>query len=343
MIEKDNIIHYGFGIDYLKTWSTKQAFREIYQNFLDYGEYKDTTKIIKDNLLKVSITNNWNPESLDFLRIGNSNKHGNLEAIGKHGEGLKMAFLIFLRTNLNSRIFTNKYVIYPSIYIDKEIGECFCFKYKEHNIKDKNFTIEFETNTNEFINFKKGILNKEKDIIFTDSYHGSIVNKSKGEIFVGGLYVCTLENFSKAFNFPPSRIPLDRDREVPRTFDVNYNASKINEAYGQWKAIDTIYNDMQYVDKIPEEVLKEIKPKRIGNTIEYTTKNEKGETIVITNSNIKEKLKISTFFKDTIKILKLTIIKHLGLYDLLIEFKHKYVQKGTEMEQDFELILEQVK
>ena len=36
---KEGIIYYGIGLEYLSNWTINHALREIYQNFLDYGDY----------------------------------------------------------------------------------------------------------------------------------------------------------------------------------------------------------------------------------------------------------------------------------------------------------------
>ena len=46
------IINYGFGKEYLPNWGIKEALREVYQNYLDYGDYTVSTKVNKkDNTL----------------------------------------------------------------------------------------------------------------------------------------------------------------------------------------------------------------------------------------------------------------------------------------------------
>jgi len=343
----DGIIYYGFGKDYLKHWGIQQALREIYQNFLDFGDYVEYIINEKNNTVTVTVKNGYKPETLEFLRVGNSNKNGNLNAIGKHGEGMKMAFLILTRLGFKSSINTQKYMIIPDFYIDAEIGECFCFRYYPYDSQiyesdEESFAIQFTCNIDDYNDFKSKILNKDTEIIFKDDYHGSIINKPKGEIYVGNLYVCFLENFKNAYNFPPQRIPLDRDRELPRTFDVNYHASKIIEAFGKFNAVDTTYNDFEYVERIPETMLESITPKIVGNQIEFITECEEGKTVVISNPSFKNRLKVHNYFKDFINKLKLSLIKNLGLYDLLLEFKTKYVHSGTEMEEDFNIILTKV-
>lgn len=335
----ENKIHYGFGKEYLKSWGIKEALREIYQNFLDYGEYNENSFKHDENSF-VSISNEWKPESLEFLRVGNSIKN-NVNAIGKHGEGVKMAFLILHRLGYESKIITPKFLVYPEFYTDKEVGECFALVYREHNIPEQAFTIEFQCLTTEYNQFKDNLILKS-DITFRDNYYGDIVSKTQGNIYSGGLFVCNLKNISKSYNIHPAHLPLDRDRQVPQSFDVSWATSKINDKHGKWTTKDLHHSDTQYLDKVPEEVIKQFKPKMVGNSIQFIYKDEEGKDKVLGNSHIAEALKKESFFASAIKKLKMFIAKQLGLYELLVEFKEKHVH-NAEAIADFEVILERVK
>ena len=333
----ENKIHYGFGKEYLKSWGIKEALREIYQNFLDYGAYDEISFDTEDKCY-VSLTNKWTPDSLDFLRIGNTLK-GNINAIGKHGEGLKMAFLILLREGLESKIITPKFTVYPEFYVDKEIGECFSLVYVENKIQLDEFTVEFSCSHEDYKSFKDNLILKS-DVIFTDNYYGEIVNKKNGNIYSGGLYVCHVENVSRAYNINPNHLPLDRDRQVPQSFDVSWATSKILNAHGKWTTKDISMSDVLYVDKVPQEIKKDFKPKMVGNQIQFTHKVN-GKDVVVSNSNVVDALRKDSFFEAAIRKLKMFIAKQLGLYDLLVEFKAKHVH-SAEATIDFEIILERV-
>ena len=335
---ENNKIHYGFGKDYLPNWGIQQALREIYQNFIDYGEYLESFEE-QEHLAFVIISNDWIPESLEFLRIGNSKKR-NGHAIGKHGEGIKMAFLIMERQGYNSIIWTDKYKITPEFYVDKEIGQCFALNYKEHNIPNQPFMIEFECPIEEFSVFKSNLIVSD-DIIFSH-YYGDIVNKPQGSIYSGGLFVTKSDNMSNAYNIKPEYLPLDRDRSVPRSFDVNYYSSKINSEHGQLITLKSLSsNDNLYIERIPESVKIKITPKIIGNSVEFAYKDDEGKDNVLTNDDAKQILNKDSFFAAQIKKLKMFIAKQLGLYDLLIEFKKKHVHSADALA-DFEVILERV-
>ncbi len=343
-MEIKKIIHYGFGKDYLKNWGIKEALREIYQNFLDYGDYNEEHELAlnNDKIVQVTISNDWMPDNLEFLRVGNSKKN-NANSIGKHGEGLKMAFLILLREGYLSKIITPKYIIQPAFYTDAEIGECFCFNYETHYNKEiTKFTIQFECDFSTWNNFDSGII-KPEDKLFTHGDFGDIVDRKQGDIYSGGLFVGNFNNISRAYNILPSLLPLDRDRTLPRAFDVNWSTSKMNDAYGKWTTNDLSYSDTLYLDNIPEEVKKDIKVKSVGNSIQFTYKDDSGTDKILNNSYVTDKLKEDNFFQKIIKKIKLSIAKKLGLYDLLMEFKNKHLLFDEEAIADFEIIMSKVK
>src|SRR5690606_8635983 len=126
-----NKIHYAFGKDYLKTWTIKDALRVVFQNYIDYGNYHiETVNTNNKDVIKVIITNDYNPESLEFLRLGNTSKDSG-DFIGHHGEGLKAAFLIFARENLPFIIFTTKYRLNAGFEQSEHIGETLYIRYNE--------------------------------------------------------------------------------------------------------------------------------------------------------------------------------------------------------------------
>ena len=218
-------IQYGFGMEYLSNWGVKEGLREIYQNFMDFGHYEENIFNEGDNV-RVQLTNDWMPKSLDFLRIGNSKKADPINSVGKHGEGLKMGLLVFLRANLLIKLYTDKYEITPVINEDEELGPCFALDYEAHNDENQKLMIAFKWPKEIFEEFHNNIIRKE-DIVFSQNF-GHIVNKPKGSVYSGGLFVLSSQNLSNAYNIKPEFLPLDRDRAAPRSFDVDYATSKIN-------------------------------------------------------------------------------------------------------------------
>ncbi len=337
-------IQYGIGKEYLKDWSIQDALREIYQNFLDFGEYTEVISPFESDKVRVIIFNKYLPEGLEFLRIGNSVKHNN-NAIGKHGEGLKMAYLIMLREKLQMTITTGNQLIYSHWHKQPEIGETLSLGIKTINKEVDGFEVMFTCPKELFTEFHDNIIT-DNDIIFSDSYHGDIVNKPKGNLYSGKLFVCNVKNLSKAYNLRPEHLHLDRDRKVPGSFETSYHTSKINEAEGKLNFVDTNYSDTQYIERIPEPLLKTVKAREIAGKVEFIAKvinpeTNQEEEMMITNHSIKETLKKHSMFDKAIKGIKNFIASKLGIKDLLLAFRVKHCN-NTESRADFDLLLERL-
>ena len=137
-------IEYGFGRDYLPNWTLTEALREVFQNYIDYGEYKIKSFPTRNtDIIRITVSNNYIPNKLEFLRIGNTDKGDNSEAIGHHGEGLKVAFLIFLREGLFFRIRSKFITLDPNWSTDELIGETLRIDYNDRLSSFNTFTTTF--------------------------------------------------------------------------------------------------------------------------------------------------------------------------------------------------------
>lgn len=344
-IQKEGLLTYGFGLDYLEHWEIQHGLREIFQNYLDYGHYDiQTAEERNTGNIIVSISNTYRPDDFEFLRIGNSGKRNDVSTIGKYGEGLKMAFLVFKREGLKIKLRTQQYEFTPVTYFN-ELGECFGIKYKKHTITTKDFTVVFTLPKSYYEVFIKNIITS-KDIIYKDEYYGEIVTKPKGNIYVGRLFVTNMPNFSSAYNFNPARIDLDRDRAMPSSFDIKYAAAMLNNKYAKWKPSDIRYDDLEYVSQVSETTAAAFTPKIVGNTIQFTTPSidveGNKEDIIVTNDNLKNNLRRHPFFTNIINSLRKLVMKGLGLYDLLLEFERRHYM-SDEMSAEFKVILERAK
>lgn len=103
----------GISPNYVKNWDVIKGIREIIQNYLDtknefrckgYIYYKDGMAMVKD----------FGPGlELRHLALGVSEK--GLDAIGKYGEGLKLALLVLARERRKVEIWSNGTIICPAI------------------------------------------------------------------------------------------------------------------------------------------------------------------------------------------------------------------------------------
>jgi len=332
-----NIIHYGIGEDYLKDWGIQEALREIYQNFMDYGTF--TQKIrTTGNISHIIISNTYEPTDLEFLQIGKSVKGENTEAIGQHGEGLKMAMLVFLRLGYHIDIHTPTKMIKPIWRNQKHIGKCLALQITNADTLT-NFMVEYSIPTKDFELFNNNLI-KKKDILFTAEPHGDIVDKTVGNLYVGRLFVCNVPNFKKSYNLRPSVLKLDRDRRVPNSFNTSWHTSKINEAEQKFSFKDQELDDMKYVQTIPESRFRNITPKVIAGKVEFVA-TERGEDIVVRNEYLKEHLRQQSYFTKALQGIKKFLISKLGVAEMLVEFRNKYCY-NNESREAFDIILEKL-
>lgn len=342
---KKELIQYGFGLDYLKSWSIQHALREIFQNYLDYGEYNIITKEEKgtENII-VKISNTYFPTDLEFLRIGNSGKSDDTTTIGQHGEGLKMAFLIFQREGLKIKLRTQAKTFEPTTY-DNELGTCFGIEYYKNEETQATFDILFTLPKTYYDTFIKTIITKE-DIIFECPTYGRIVSKNKGDIFVGGLFVCHRPNYSRAYDFNPQYITLDRDRAMPSDWDIKWSIRRLLETNKGIRASDIQYDDIEYVDSVQEEEIEKFKPTLVNNVVEFTTTvvKEDGEIeeVIVKQDYIKSTLRNHNFFTATIEKLKSFILKKLGVTEMLENYKKAHPMYGDALK-DFDAIINRSK
>lgn len=344
-MSNNSIINYGIGEEYLKDWGIQEALREIYQNFLDYGSFKQKVKNINSDIVYVTLTNSYIPDNLEFLQIGKSVKEDKENSIGQHGEGLKMAFLVFLRLDYYIHINTKNLLIKPIWSEQKYLGKCLGINIENVGINYEEFTISFSIPKKNFDIFNNNLI-KKKDIIYSNSYHGDIVDKTAGNIYSGKLFVCNLKNIKKSYNFPPARLKLDRDRKVPGSFEVSYHSSKINEAQAKINFVDQDYDDYRHVSNIPSTYYPSIKAKAVGENVEFIAKvidKETNETkeVLITNQSIKEHLKQQSFFQKAINGIKNFIASKFGIKELLIKFRNKHCY-SEEAKKDFDIILDKL-
>lgn len=250
------MIKFGISENYVPNWGVVQAIREIYQNFIDYGEFEVTIDQICEGHSAVRISNDFNPETWEFLKLGFSEKKDG--SIGKHGEGLKLAGLIFMRNKKMFRISTPIGRADAAFYEDENIGTCYGLKLSD--MTSDKFEIYFEADTKDIELFTEGYLKKE-DILLS-SYYGNIVDKKAGNIYVGGLYVCNIKDLKYALDFKPDFIQLGRDREVPSSYDIQYWTNQIVNWCSKdldFKASD-INNQEFKQGAIPNKLAEKFKP-----------------------------------------------------------------------------------
>lgn len=348
-------INYAFGKDYLSNWGLIEALREIFQNYIDFGDYKVQTHSYENtNNLLISITNNYIPTELEFLRLGNSSKKDG-DKIGHHGEGLKAAFLIFARENLYFRVISDKYSLLSGF--DKSIiGDTLYISYEDAtNLNKKEFITEFHCPKDVYDSFINNIITP-KDVLFHDENYGDLLHSHKGQgnIYSGNLFVCNVKGLQHSYNIKPNKLELDRDRKAPHNFDLDYATSNILTSYK--RSVDTIndykpinYNSREYnySSYVSEEDIKHIDAINVKGKVQFYDKQSKE---MIVNHRVKETLakhpkftKIKKLsYKSQLKV-KTLDAKRKKTITLIKDFKKNYCANNIDMSIDIDIITDRVK
>ena len=235
--------------NYVPDWTYIEAFRELFQNaidneitnpdnkmgfsFIPYDEGSET------GIGDVVISNKSSSLDASSLLLGSTTKANDVNTLGKHGEGYKIAFMVLLREGktvkvcnygknetwearlVKSRRFSGELVPVITVH-SKQIWE----KYKDNNlsiivgnvskseweaIKNKNLHLQNNVESIECPNIGR-VLTSEKEA---------------GNIYAQGLFICHSDNIRYGYDFVPSAVQLDRDRKLLRDFDISWNTSKM--------------------------------------------------------------------------------------------------------------------
>lgn len=336
------IIKYGIGRDYLPDWDQEEALREIYQNFNDYGEF-DKELDRGSSVWTTVLSNNFEPNNLEFLKVGMSGKRGNSSTVGEHGEGLKMAMLVLCREDLCCEIETAGYSITPTFVEDEYLGEVFAVIIED--ALTTGFSIKFECDKEYACEYEENTILKEEDIVFDDNHYGRIIRREPGTIYCGGIKVCVLEGFKYAYDFNPEYLTLDRDRSIPREYEVESRAASIVSSYNAKvnpvvKVRDLSNREYNKAYKLPESVASKFNPVRKAGKLVF---EYKGETAPehIANALIKSKSLEKKIVKATIGL-----TRKRNPAKMLEEFQEKYsciISSYKNMELDLKALIEKSK
>ena len=336
---KPTTINYFISENYIPDWTVEDALRELYQNFIDYGEYSVDKISVDKDYENVIFSNDFTPETANLLIIGDSNKTEN--SIGKYGEGLKMAALVLLRNGGNCIINTVNFSAVFKLIVNestdvKTLGVTISASLP--NIRVHNFDVSVRLPIGIFDNYQDKLI-VPTDVLHTNESYGSIVSKPKGNLYVGGLFVCNLKELNYAYDLLPKHISLDRDRKVPQNFEVKWVISKIQETYSNFD-ITGKSKDVEY-SNIPQSHIHRYKPKLQGDTIIFTTNvidSTGEEKEVIVSKNFREQLTNESFFSKLVFKLKSIIASSLNIDQLALKHRKNYCN-SKDAREDFDALM----
>lgn len=214
---------------YVSHWGLWEAVRELYQNALDEHALDPTnhaTLIYDQTRSALRIQTSKGGLTPASLILGNTSKTDDPTQRGKFGEGYKLALLVLARLKLPIEIINGTEVWIPRIEFSDDFGsEVLTIEIDEASEYPSHEGVEFiigdiTPDQNTLIN-RNIVPFFNRDCILT-------ADSEKGRVYVGGLYVATMNGFQRGYSFKPGTVKLDRDRGMLDGFDLSYETSRLH-------------------------------------------------------------------------------------------------------------------
>ncbi len=205
-----------------------------------------------------------------------------------------------------------------TFYTDELLGECFGFTVCDIASPGgmARFQVQFDIPKEEYDAYRRSQLTDE-DVKHSTRY-GDLLDKPKGEVYVGGHYVGIVDNLNYAYNFKPACVKLDRDRKVPKDFDVNWYAARILSSWNGLTVGDMDSRDTLYMSTIPSKIAKKFVPGIIRGKVVFRA----GE--VQASQNVSDTLMELPLNQQRIAKLKYSLSRKRTPHSVLREFLDAY-------------------
>lgn len=335
-------------ITYVPNWGCVEAFRELFQNALDNEIENPDNKmglVYDEDTEVLSITNKTSSLSADSLLLGCSTKSNNVNTIGQHGEGYKIAFMVLLRNNktvtvqnygakelwsvrlVNSKRYNNQPI--TTIFVDK------AHIWKKVPDNDLTITVGGVTKEDWDAIVKSNLHLRKQEVECIECTNGRILTQKseKGNIYVKGLFIHNNPQFMYGYDFEPRVISLDRDRKLVDTIKTSFETSNLwvdaASKSSKYKEImtDMFYKNVQDVKYITESFTAGFSDARnalaekfieehgedaipVSNDAEYNEVKDSGKTPVIVNAEVASAIKQSDY-ATTVVVEKKKSVKEL--------------------------------
>lgn len=228
--------------DYVRHWKLHEAVRELLQNALDsdspfeYAFEGDT----------LTITSRYASLSPRTLLLGVTTKADRKDTIGSFGEGYKLALLVLLREGYPV-IVRNGDKIWTPVFEFSEDYSAEVMVINETDADSDCQAVEFVV---------MGIDPEQQDAIRANCLlmqppmqnvigveQGSILPDRPGRLFVGGLFVCSLDRMTFGYDINPEHIELERDRQTVKSWALEMQVARMWLATGRWEQIAQLMAD----------------------------------------------------------------------------------------------------
>lgn len=228
--------------DYIRSWDTYSAVREIIQNAADAHDQGHQMEVIYNknrNEPTLQIINRGVTLEKSTLLLGGTSKFGT-NARGSFGEGMKLAWLTLLRSGHKIWMRNGYEKWIPQI----EFSEQFNSNLITVDItKSQTFEADLKVEVRglaetdwlaikERFLFAPFVKLKEDEKIELAGGKILLGEKYRGHLFVKGIWVCTMPG-KHFFGYDLSNVKLDRDRSLADPWDLKYEIKNILNSAAQ--------------------------------------------------------------------------------------------------------------
>jgi len=234
---------------YVPDWGKWEAFRELMQNSIDRENEQPISEIIftyNPTQQRITIGNKRSALDRKTLILGEGDKANNEDAIGKYGEGYKLALLVFLRLGTRIRIRNLDEVWAPKIkYSDQFQTDLLTIEaIKTKPTDNLLFELDGITDT-DYREFKKNCLylNPPAEKITTSKGDILLDEGLRSKVFVEGLFVYQFPESDKiryGYDMKARWLNLDRDRRKIESFNVLWEVAQM------YASLDSTYANLIY-------------------------------------------------------------------------------------------------
>ncbi len=197
------------------------------QNCIDrQNESPDSTIILSYEPLteKLIIGNRKSKLLPETLLLGETSKSNNKGAIGKYGEGYKLAFLVLLRNGITIEVENCSERWHPYFTKSRTFKTNVLTVRTSRGEQSKDLIFHLKGISPEVYNdFQNKCLYFYPNIETTDTGYGRILRDARfqGQVYCEGLYVCKMtDNLKYGYDMKAGHLELDRDRNKVQSFNL---------------------------------------------------------------------------------------------------------------------------
>lgn len=220
------LVKLGIHRDYVPKWGLWEGVREFVQNALDEDD-KGHALVKTFGGGRLTLRNVGSEIPPSAMAVGFSSKANDASQRGQYGEGMKLAMLALMRLGIKVTVQTGDRKYQPEIVHDDKLAcDVLAIRISKRKWADDTVVYldgiawqDYAGLMSKFAKTMTGIAPPIKTLygnVYTDS-------AMKGKVFVKGIYVCDVENME--FGYDLKQCDLDRDRSLPKQFDVEWYAS----------------------------------------------------------------------------------------------------------------------